>query len=337
VAVGDGRHRSIPALIGDTFNVVGRRFREIAVIAIVAAAVAVVSVAGFTTALDIVNEEILENPRFEEFMDLAAGEDSVEVDPEAVGLSEDDLAEWTPVNSDEVRVVRLNTEDARLEAWEAFTESVDGDRLVNAALLVAAGVLVSLLGWATTIAFSLVALDDVEGRFSTVGGSLRNGLARVPKAILLSIVYFAVFLILLIALGIAMFVLSFMHLYLGLTAFVVGIVVAFVYFMPLIQMHFVMAYLEPGFPSFPRWWRLLAGNLAATWGRSSLIVLANIAVGLILWLGLLALPSPYGDFISNAIAGPILGALTAIAFTLMYADLSGRSRPDVEEWPELGG
>ena len=305
MAVGDGRHRSIPALISDTFNVVGRRFREIAVIAIVAAAVAVISVAAITSALDIVNEEILENPRFEELIDLTAQEQAEGEDIEV--------------------------------AVEAWLESIEGDRLVNAGLLFAVSVLVSLLGWATTIAFSLVALDDVEGHPSTIGRSLRTGLARVPKAILLSIVYFAVFLILLIALGIAMFVLSFMHLYLGLAAFVVGIVVAFVYFVPLIQMHFVMAYLEPGFPSFPRWWRLLAGNLAATWGRSSLIVLANIAVGLILWLGLQALPSPYGDFISNAIAGPILGALTAIAFTLMYADLSGRSRPGVGEWPELGG
>ena len=336
MASGDRRHRPIPDLIGDTFNVVGRRFREIAVIAIVAAAVAVVSVAAFTSALVIINEEILENPRFEEFMDLAAGADSVEVDPEAVGLSESDLAEWTPVYSDEVRVVRLNSEDARLEAWEAFTDSVSGDRLVNAGLLFAAGVLVSLLGWATTIAVSLVAFDDVEDRPSTIGISLRTGLARVPKAILLSVVYFAVLIVVLIALGIAMFVLSFIHPYLGIAALVVGIVAAFVYCMPLVQMHFVMAYLEPGFPSFPRWWRLLAGNLAATWGRSSLIILANIAVGLILWIGLVALPSPYGDFISNAIAGPILGALTAIAFALMYADLSGRSRPNAAEWPELG-
>ncbi|WP_419838459.1 hypothetical protein [Candidatus Poriferisodalis sp.] len=305
MAVGDRRHRPIPALIGDTFNVVGRRFREIAVIAIVAAAVAVISVAAITSALDIVNEEILENPRFEELIDLTAQEQA---------------------ESEDIEV-----------AVEAWLESTEGDRLVNAGLLVAAGVLVSLLGWATTIAFSLVALDDVEGRFSTIGGSLRTGLARVPKALLLSIVYLAVFLVMLIALGIALFVLSFMHPYLGVAAFVVGIAVAFLYFMPLIQMHFVVAYVEPGFPSFPRWWRLLAGNLAATWGRSSLIILANIAVGLILWIGLLALPSPYGDFISNAIVGPIFGALSAIAYALMYADLSGRSRPSVGEWPELGG
>lgn len=304
MAVGDGRHRPIPALIGDTFNVVGRRFREIAVIAIVAAAVAVVSVAAITSALDIVNEEILENPRFEELIDLTAQEQA---------------------ESEDIEV-----------AVEAWLESIEGDRLVNAGLLFAISVLVSLLGWATTIAISLVALDDVEGRLPTVGGSLRTGLARVPKAILLAIVYLAVFLVMLIALGIALFVLSFMHPYLGVAAFLVGIAAAFVYFMPLIQMHFVVAYVEPGFPSFPRWWRLLAGNLAATWGRSSLIILANIAVGLILWIGLVALPSPYGDFISNAIAGPILGALTAIAFALMYADLSGRSRPDAAEWPELG-
>ena len=287
------RHRPIPDLIGGTFGIVSRRFREIAIIAIVAAAVAVVSVAAFTTAIDIFNDEILENPRFEEFMDLAGQADAA---------------------SDEV--------EASLEAW---LDSMERNRLVTAALLIAASLLVWLLGWATTIAFSLVAFDDVEGRSSTIGRALGTGLARVPKAVLLSIVYVAVFVVLLIALGIVLFVLSFMHPYLGIAAFMIGMVAALGYFMPLVQMHYVMAYLEPGFPSFPRWWRMLAGNKTATWGRSALIFLANIAVGLILWLGLLALPSPYGDFISNAIAGPVLGALSAIAYALMYADLSGRS------------
>lgn len=287
------RHRPIPDLIGDTFGIVGRRFRDIAVIAIVAAAVAVVSVAAFTSAFDIVNDEILENPRFEAFMDLAAQPDAA---------------------SEEI--------EASLEAW---LDSIEGDRLANAGLLFAASLLVWLLGWATTIAFSLAALDDIEGRSSAIGRTLGTGLTRVPKAILLSIIYFALFLVLLIALGIALFVLSLMHPYLGIAAFVIGIVGAVGYFMPLVQMHYLMAYLEPGFPSFSRWWRMLSGNKAATWGRSALIFLVNIAVGLILWLGLLALPSPYGDFISNAIAGPILGALSAIAYALMYADLSGRS------------
>lgn len=282
----------------------GRRFREVAVIAIVAAAVAVVSVAAIVSALDIVGDEILENPRFEEFMDLAAQENAA---------------------SEEI--------EASLEVW---LDSIEANRLVNAGLLFAASLLVSLLGWATTIAFSLVALDDVEGRNTPIGRSLRTGLARVPKAILLAIIYFALFVALLIPLGIAMFVLSLMHPYLGVAFLVIGIVGTTLYFMPLVQMHFLIAYLEPGFPSFVRWWRLLAGNKAATWGRSALIILANIAVGLILWLGLLALPSPYGDFISNAITGPILGALSAIAYALMYADLSGRSRPNVGEWPELG-
>lgn len=293
MASGELRHRPIPDLIGGTFSVVGRRFREIAVIAIVAAAVAVVSVVAFTSAFDIINEEILENPRFEEFMDLTAQQE---------------------VESEEI--------EAAVETW---LESVEGDRLVNAALLLAASLLIGLLGWATTIAFSLVALDDVEGRPSAIGPAFRTGLARVPKAVLLGIVYLAVSVALLIALGIGMFVLSLMHPYLGVAFLVVGILGTILYFMPLVQMHFVIAYLEPGFPWFPRWWRLLAGNKVATWGRSALIFLANIAVGLILWLGLLALPSPYGDFISNAIAGPILGALSAVAYSLMYADLSGRS------------
>ncbi|WP_419855905.1 hypothetical protein [Candidatus Poriferisodalis sp.] len=300
----DLRHRPIRDLIGGTFGVVGRRFREVAVIAIVAAAVAVVSVAAVVSALDIVGDEVFENPRFEEFMDLTAQED---------------------VASEEI--------EASLEAW---LDSIEGNRLVNAALLFAVSLLVSLLGWATTIAFSLVALDDVEGRNTAIGRSLGTGLARVPKAVLLAIIYFAVFVVLLIALGIAMFVLSLMHPYLGIAAFFLGIVGTVVYFAPLVQMHYVMAYLEPGFPSWRKWWRLIAGNKAATWGRSALIVSANIAVGLILWFGLLALPSPYGDFISNAIAGPILGALSAIAYALMYADLSGRSRPGTGEMPELG-
>lgn len=287
------RHRPIPDLIGATFSIVGRRSREIAVIAIVAAAVAVVSVAAITAAFDIVNDEIFENPKFEEYLDLAAQADAASEETEA-----------------------------SLEAW---LDSIEGGRLANAGLLFAVSLLVSLLGWSTTIAFSLVALDDVEGRPSAIGAALRTGLARVPKAILLSIIYFALLLVLVVALGIVLFVLSLMHPYLGIAAFVIGIVGAVGYFVPLIQMHYVIAYLEPGFPSFRRWWRLLIGNKAATWGRSMLIFLANTAVVLILWLGLLALPSPYGDFISNAIAGPVLGALSAIAWALMYADLSGRS------------
>lgn len=298
------RHRPIPGLIGDTFDLVGRRFREIAVIAIVAAAMAVAGVAAFTLAFEIVNDEVLENPRFEEFIDLAAQTDAA---------------------SEEI--------EASLEAW---FDSIEGSRLTNAGLLFAASLLVWLLSWATTIAFSLVALDDVEGQSSAVGRALGTGLARVPKAILLSIVYIAVFLVLLIALGIAAFVLTLMHPYLGIAAVVIGIVAALGYFMPLIQMHYVIAYVEPGFPSFPRWWRMLAGNKAATWGRSALIFMANIAVALVLGFGLLALPSPYGDFISNAIAGPILGALSAIAYALMYADLSGRSRPNMDGVSEPG-
>ena len=55
----------------------------------------------------------------------------------------------------------------------------------------------------------------------------------------------------------------------------------------------------------------------------------------VLGVGLLALPSPYGDFISNAIGGPIIGVLSAIAYVLMYVDLSGRAQPSSEEWPGL--
>ncbi len=59
------------------------------------------------------------------------------------------------------------------------------------------------------------------------------------------------------------------------------------------------------------------------------IVAAAIAV-----ISVALVPSPYGDFISNAIAGPIIAAIMTIAFALMYADLSGRSRPTADEWPE---
>lgn len=306
MAQAERRHRSIPELIGDTFDVVGRRFRDIAVVAIVAAAFAVVSVAAFTAGADILNDEILENPRFEELMDL-----NTQADVESADT------------------------DAALEAW---LDSVDWNRVVNAGLLLAVGTLISLFGWATSIAFTLVTLDDVDGRPSAAGRALGTGLARVPKVLLLAIVYAVAIVGVAIAVGLVALVMSLLHTVLGLLAIVVGVGVfvgTLVYFVPLAQMHFVMAYAEPGFPSPARWWRLIGVSKAATWGRSALIILANIAVGLILWWGLLALPSPYGDFISNAIAGPIITALTSIAFALMYADLSGRTRPSAAEWPEL--
>ena len=167
--------------------------------------------------------------------------------------------------------------------------------------------------------------------------ALATGLARVPKIVLLTLLWAAAFGAMLALLGVVAVVMSLVHAVLGVLAVfvLIGVTVAtLAVFAPLIEMHFVMAYVEPGFPSPARWWRLLADNKLATWGRSALIFAANIAVGVILWLSLQALPSPYGDFISNAIAGPIIAAVMTIAFALMYADLSGRSRPTADEWPE---
>lgn len=332
MAGAQGRHRPIPDLIGDTFGLIGRRFRDVAVISIVAAAIAVISVALVSTSSGIIEEEIIENPRLEEFLDLL--DDGVAADVAAA--AEEVASEFTPVNSDEVRVVTLNLDAARSEAWEAFVDSVSWDRVVNAFLLFGAFLLVSIVGGATTVALSLVTLDDVEGRPSSPASALATGLARVPKIVLLTLLWAAAFGAMLALLGVVAVVMSLVHAVLGVLAVLVmiGVTIAtLAVFAPLIEMHFVMAYVEPGFPSPAKWWRLLADNKLATWGRSALIFAANIAVGVILWLSLQALPSPYGDFISNAIAGPIIAAVMTIAFALMYADLSGRSRPTADEWP----
>ena len=167
--------------------------------------------------------------------------------------------------------------------------------------------------------------------------ALGTGLARVPKALLLVVIYAVAFVAVAIALGLVVVVASLVHGVLGILAGLaaIGAFLGTLFLLvPLVQMHFVLAYVERGFPSFGRWWRLVSEHKAATWGRSMLIFLANIAVGSVLWLGLLALPSPYGDFISNAIAGPIIGALSAIAYVLMYVDLSGRAQPSEGDWTE---
>ena len=333
MAGAQGRHRPIPDLIGDTFGLIGRRFRDVAVISIVAAAIAVISVALVSTSSGIIEEEIIENPRLEEFLDLL---DDGLTDEEAAA-AEEVASEFTPRNGDEIRIVSLDSDAARSEAWEAFVDSVSWDRVVNAFLLFGAFLLVSIVGGATTVALSLVTLDDVEGRPSSPASAFATGLARVPKIVLLTLMWAAVFLVMLAVLGVVAVIASLVHAFLGLLALLVAIgvtVATFVVFAPLIEMHFVMAYVEPGFPSPAKWWRLLADNKLATWGRSVLIFVAYALIGVVLWLSLQALPSPYGDFISNAIAGPIIAAIMTIAFALMYADLSGRSRPTADEWPE---
>ena len=334
MAGAQGRHRPIPDLIGGTFALIGRRFREVAVISIVAAAIAVISVALVSTSSRIIEEEFIDNPRFEEYLDLlgdgATADDAAAAAEVAPG--------FTPVNGDEGRGVSLNSDAAESEAWDAFVDSVSWDRVRNAFLLFGAFLLVSIIGGATTVALSLVTLDDVEGRPSSPASALATGLARVPKIVLLTLLYAAAFIAMLAVLLVMVVVAVLVHAILGLLALLVmvGVTIAtLAVFAPLVEMHFVMAYVEPGFPSPAKWWRLLAGNKLATWGRGALIIAANIVVGVVLWLSLQALPSPYGDFISNAIAGPIIAAVMTIAFALMYADLSGRSRPTAEEWPEL--
>ena len=303
--VHEGRHRPIPRLIGDTFGVVGRCFREVAVIAIVAAAVAVVSVAMFTTAMDAVTEEIFENPTFEALMDVFADDE---------------------------------TESEQVEAaFEEFADSVDGGRLVTAGWLFVGGMVVSLLAWSTTIAVSLVARGDAEGLPVVASRALGIGLARLPKALLLAVIYVVAAAAAMVVLGLVVVVASLVHAVLGVLAGIAAVgafLGTLALLVPLAQMHFVMAYVESGFPSFGRWWRLVAEHKAATWGRAMLIFVANIAVVSVLGVGLLALPSPYGDFISNAIAGPVIAALSAIAYVLMYTDLSGRRQPPHEGWPE---
>ncbi len=296
------QHRPIPDLFRGTFALIGRRFRDVAVISIVAAAVAVISVAAISTASRIIEEEFLENPRLEEWWDLPSGD------------------------------------DAEGEAWDAFVESVSWNRTTNAVLLFIAAVAVSIVGGATTVALSLVTLDDVEGRPSPPGRALLTGLALVPKIVLLWLLYAGALLAMLVALGVVVVVATLVYPVLGVLA-LLGMLgatlTALAVFVPLIEMHLVMAYVEPGFPSPAKWWRLLAGNKLATWGRSVLLLVVCGAASIILWLILQSLPSPYGDFISNAIAGPIIAAVATIAFALMYADLSGRSRSPAQEPPGL--
>lgn len=339
MAGAQGRHRPIPELIGDTFGLIGRRFRDVAVISIVAAAIAVISIALFSTSSGIIEEEILENPRLEEFLDLLDDDASTVAVTNVNPTAEELVAAWEgDEDALETLIAEGESVDEREQAWEAFVDSVSWDRVANAVLLFGAFLLVSIVGGATTVALSLVTLDDVEGRPSSPASALATGLARVPKIVLLTLMWAAVFLVMLAVLGVVAVIASLVHAFLGLLALLVAIgvtVATFVVFAPLIEMHFVMAYVEPGFPSPAKWWRLLADNKLATWGRSVLIFVAYALIGVVLWLSLQALPSPYGDFISNAIAGPIIAAVMTIAFALMYADLSGRSRTAAGDWPEL--
>ncbi len=290
-------HRRIPVLFNDTFNLVGRRWRDLAVIAIVLAAISVLSLVLFTLGGNILSDELVATDEFE-----ALTVDSTEAD-DVTDASDDAFADWV--------------------------DSVDSDRVGRGVALFFLGLLVSLLSWVPTVAFALVALDDVEGRPTVVSRALLTGLVRVPKLLLLGVVYVVALAAAVFVVAIALVIGYSIHLALGViltVAFVAGLLGVLLLFVPLIQLHFTMAYVEPGFPSPGRWWELMRRAMPGTWGRSAMVMVMSTGVLWVLGFSMFALPYAYGSFIVNVLFGPIVGALTTIAYVLMYSDLVGRGR-----------
>ena len=292
-------YRRIPVLFTDTFELVGRRWRELFVIAIVAAAAAVVALVLFLSGGNILFDELIETDEFEAFA-AAVGENGPLSDTSQTGAGSDSL----------------------VVAWNALLDSIDADRVRSGVLLIGLGVLVSILGLAPIIAASRVALADVDGNELTANSALADGFKQVPKVLVLALGYLAV-----LAATVLVIVLLFMvHGALGVLGLLMAVGVLGVFGL-LVQMHFVCAYVEPGYPRVGRWWLLIKRRKAATWGRVALIAVISFGISWSSSLIASPLPSPYGDFVANVIVAPIVGILTATAHVLMYADLSGRGRP----------
>ncbi len=295
-------HRRIPDLFNDTFNLVGRRWRDLVIIAIVLAAVTVLSLVPFTLGGNILSSELVDTDEFE-----ALTVDSTEAD-DISDESDDAFGDWV--------------------------DSIDSDRLGSGVALIFLGLLASLLAWAPTVAFALVALDDVEGRPTVVSRALLTGLVRVPKLLLLAIIYVVALAAAVFVLAIALVVGYGIHLALGVIltiAFAAAFLGLLLLLVPLVQLHFTIAFVEPGFPSRGRWWTLMRRALPGTWGRSALVLVMSTGVLWVLGLSMFTLPYAYGSFIVNVLFSPIVGALTTIAYVLMYADLTGRGRPSLPE------
>lgn len=289
-----GRHRPLSDLATGVLGTIRRNARALAVVtaaAIVSVIVAVVSVSAIDTAaaavIDIPEAEIL----------LEALSDD--------GLSEQELS----------------------ELFSDWADAADISAAVAAVVLFAASQLLWLLLmlWLSA-AVSLVAVADAEGgpqmSLSTV---VRMAAARSFKAALLTVVYAAAFLAAVAALVAVVAVSAFVHPVLAVLAGlcgVAGLLTAAAFVLPLAQIHYVIAYAEPGVPSVSRWRELLSGAAAATWARSTLLILVVAAVYVMM------LPAEwYGGYALTALMEPIVTSAFAVAYALMYADLSGRVRP----------
>jgi hypothetical protein len=208
------------------------------------------------------------------------------------------------------------TGDAPVD-FGAWLESFDVTPNATAITLLVLFMIASMLGYfVQDIATTRAAFDDVNGRQSNDGSNLTTAFRRMPKILLLSGVMCVA------ACGPCL-LLTFVTPRGVFVPFILVWALAAIVFGPLFAIYFVMAYLEPGFPSLRRWWRLMQGRKAAIWGRMVLLALAFGAVGFAVSsiLGLLPLPDLYGDLIANVIVSPLIIAVLAVAHLLVYADL----------------
>lgn len=136
--------------------------------------------------------------------------------------------------------------------FEAWLASFDVTPTATAITLLVLFVVASMAAYfVQDIATTLAAIDDVNGREIDVGSNLATAFRRLLKVSLLAVAVCLAccggcLLSALIALPLAIVW--------GLAALV---------FTPLTSIYLAMAYVEPGLPSFRRWWHLMRGCKAA--------------------------------------------------------------------------
>ena len=279
-------------LVRDTFELVGRRWRDLGEFAIVGAA-------GFLVAFVLL---------FLGLNALFGGEFFSKVE---------ELSSPAMDSADE------------MNAW---LESFDVTPTTTAVVLLFLFLFASVVGYEVqNIAVSNAALDDLEGREVIAGSVLARAFRRTPKVFLFGVLVG-------VAIGLAACGgCALMYLIDPALSILWALMVLpfLIVFAPLVPILMVMAYVEPKLPTPRRWLRLMKGNKAALWGRMMLIVIVTgvFSFALSLSLGALPMPALYGELIANVIIAPIMLTLSAVAYLLMYADLTGRNRSPAE--PEL--
>ena len=215
------------------------------------------------------------------------------------------------------------TIDELRDAARDWLDDVKWDRVTGGLLLIAASLGSVVMASGTSIAAMLIVLDEAGARRLSASGALVIGFARVPKFLALFLALAALFAAS-VALCIALF---YVHVALAVAA-MIGLFVLWAVFGPLMQMYAVVLLVEPGFASPARWWSLMRGRLAATWGRVVLLPLCGIVVLTLMELATGAAENLYAQVMVDVLAGTVVWILLDVAFALMYVDLTARAQPD---------